>query len=892
MRVIKYSAMVAVAVVLVLTIAILAMLALSPATLARPVLAYYLSAAGFELVEFSGVTLSRDHSRIQQLTIANNSVKLGATDTTLSYALSELFAGQLRGIDVEHLLVEIAPEQAATATTTTEDPVELNTQISNTLRTINNLPLQNFHIGAIDVRSENTNLDIALQANTQPLRVAGSIESSEFIGLLIQLDMAADEDGIIQGEVNALLRNQPALQSTLTITPVANALHVQSSSQFNPAPILDFVKAANDPAIIEIDTDTITLTLDFIGADLLESPAITSFTALLDSPTHRLHVKHTDNTSAQEMNLQLPLEIAGELTSLEQGLTLAIEDVVAALTYADPATQMQGDLNLDKIALACSTTLACNADAGIVFQLEKYAADGLSVENVTLRSNLSASSDESGFILATPELEIDNSEGVLTHSESDTSFRFHSTISDVNLLCSPAFSCQGDGLIQFDANDISNPSIKVEHAQLQGPYTWSYVESQLEFAMSTLAADIPDIQMADYEMGLAATFTNATVQLGEETRASFSVASDRITTGLADIIIRNPSFSADVEYANDNVSGALRIAIANQLQAQANGEFNLATQAGTLNWEIAPYFFSSITPLSALVTQSIIKTDIVAGSIAGSGNLTLGTDADGNWQAAGPANIQLNELAGFVEDVFYVGLTSEIKTVVADNWSLKSAELLTARIATLDVGLPLTDIRWDYNFDSADQSVAVKNLAIYTLGGEITMADFDYALANPNTKLTVVITNLDLHTIVELAQYPGLNVQGTISGYLPLTLTGKTVTVEKGLIGALQPGGTIRYASGTPADTGNSTMDLVNEALANYHYQIMNTYVYYNDNGDLRLEVQLQGNNPDLYNGQVVNLNVNIADNIPTLLRSLQAGRTISDALEKRLQSQGQNGTQ
>jgi len=891
MRILKYSVLLAVAVVLVLTIAILSMLALSPVTLARPVLAYYLTGAGFELVEFRGVTLSRDRSSIQQLVIANDSVKLGATEITLSYALAELLAGQLRGVDVEHLLVEIVPAVAVTSTATTDEPVELNTHISNTLQTINNLPLQNFHVSAIDVRSENTNLDIAVQVNTQPLRVVGSIESSEYTDLLLQLDMAADADGIIHGEVTALLQNQPALRSALTFTPVANTLHVQSSSQFNPALILNFVKDAADPAMIALDTDTITLSIDFIGTDLLESPTITSLTALLDSPDHRLHVKRTDETSSQELELQFPLLIAGEMTSLDEGISLAIDDVVAALTYADTATKLQGELNLDKFALGCSLTLICKADAGFILQLENYEANGLAIENVTLRSSLNASSNAAGFILATPELEIDNTGGVLTHTESDSSLRFHSTVSDVHLICSPTFLCQGDGQIQLDATDIDSPSIKIEQTQLKGPFTWTYTESLLEIAMPTLAADIPNMQLADYEMGLAVTFTNAIAQLGEETRASFSVASDHISTGITDITIRNPAFNADVQYANDNVSGVLRIAIANQLQAQANGELNLTTQTGSLNWEIEPYFFSSITPLSALVAQSIIKTDILAGSIAGSGNLTLSTDADGNWQAIGPANIQLNDLAGFVNDVVYVGLSSELKTSVGDNWSIKSSELLGARIATLDVGLPLTDISWNYSFNSDDQSLAIKNLAIYTLGGEISMADFDYALANPDTKLTVVITNLDLHTIVELAQYPGLNVQGTISGYLPLTLTGKTVTVEKGLIGALQPGGTIRYASGAPADTGNSTMNLVNEALANYHYQIMNTYVYYNDNGDLRLEVQLQGNNPDLYNGQVVNLNVNIADNIPTLLRSLQASRTITDALEKRLRPQRPNGT-
>jgi hypothetical protein len=64
----------------------------------------------------------------------------------------------------------------------------------------------------------------------------------------------------------------------------------------------------------------------------------------------------------------------------------------------------------------------------------------------------------------------------------------------------------------------------------------------------------------------------------------------------------------------------------------------------------------------------------------------------------------------------------------------------------------------------------------------------------------------------------------------------------------------------------------------------METGVDYLPNGDLALAVQLQGTNPDTNSGQRINLNLNISDNIPTLLRSLQAGRTITEAVEQQLQ--------
>jgi hypothetical protein len=53
--------------------------------------------------------------------------------------------------------------------------------------------------------------------------------------------------------------------------------------------------------------------------------------------------------------------------------------------------------------------------------------------------------------------------------------------------------------------------------------------------------------------------------------------------------------------------------------------------------------------------------------------------------------------------------------------------------------------------------------------------------------------------------------------------------------------------------------------------------------GELILTTALQGSSPMLNDGQRINLNLNISDNIPALLSSLQAGRSVTDTLERRL---------
>jgi len=50
------------------------------------------------------------------------------------------------------------------------------------------------------------------------------------------------------------------------------------------------------------------------------------------------------------------------------------------------------------------------------------------------------------------------------------------------------------------------------------------------------------------------------------------------------------------------------------------------------------------------------------------------------------------------------------------------------------------------------------------------------------------------------------------------------------------------------------------------------------------LGMQLQGSNPDMNNGQRINLNLNLSNNVVDLLESLQAGRAIEDFFQERYQ--------
>jgi hypothetical protein len=76
---------------------------------------------------------------------------------------------------------------------------------------------------------------------------------------------------------------------------------------------------------------------------------------------------------------------------------------------------------------------------------------------------------------------------------------------------------------------------------------------------------------------------------------------------------------------------------------------------------------------------------------------------------------------------------------------------------------------------------------------------------------------------------------------------------------------------------------LVQDVLSNYHYAKLEADVDYSETGDLALRVAMEGQNPDWNAGQPINLNINLTENIPMLLRSLRLTGDISEQIEKRV---------
>lgn len=84
-------------------------------------------------------------------------------------------------------------------------------------------------------------------------------------------------------------------------------------------------------------------------------------------------------------------------------------------------------------------------------------------------------------------------------------------------------------------------------------------------------------------------------------------------------------------------------------------------------------------------------------------------------------------------------------------------------------------------------------------------------------------------------------------------------------------------------------MRIVADALDDFHFNLLSSGVSYDQSGKLLLNLHLEGQNPDVKKGRPINLNINLEEDIPALLASIQLSGQVSEIIQKRVRERLEN---
>ena len=263
------------------------------------------------------------------------------------------------------------------------------------------------------------------------------------------------------------------------------------------------------------------------------------------------------------------------------------------------------------------------------------------------------------------------------------------------------------------------------------------------------------------------------------------------------------------------------------------------------------------------------------------GNLSLSTKF--SWQRGNVTSntvIKFTDVAGFYERNLFTGMNGTLKLKGAiDNPKVMRQ---TFSFEGFDVGVPVRDI--EFTIGGTLDELHIQNLRAELLGGTVSQKDIIYRWKEPENRMNLRLEKIQLTEILKLET--GIFGEGELNGHLPISLLANGVEVEDGKIDAVTHG-IIRYQTDVPIDSAvsNSGVTLALDALENFHYDVLDINANYSEAGDMLLKIALQGRNPDLKEKRPFHFNLQIRENIPALLKSLQLTQKISDSIDKRVKA-------
>lgn len=286
-------------------------------------------------------------------------------------------------------------------------------------------------------------------------------------------------------------------------------------------------------------------------------------------------------------------------------------------------------------------------------------------------------------------------------------------------------------------------------------------------------------------------------------------------------------------------------------------------------------------PLSTRITPWNFDFDLRAGQLAVDLHAKW-FPADTGTTVAARSSIKLEELAGFYTDTAFAGLSTSIE-VNYDEGGI-TVDPTVIRVALVDMGLAIENITADVALDVNERAIDVENLEMTAFNGSISAAPFSFHTGRHTNNIILTAKEIPLAELLAVKDFAAVDVTGTMGAVLPITIEQDGILINGGHLTGEPPGGVIRYLNGGESDdTEASGIALVTAALSNFEYESLTSDVTYSKDGDLKLQMQIKGRNPELDDGRPVVLNLGVENNVPQMLKSLQAARAVEEILENRL---------
>ena len=396
-----------------------------------------------------------------------------------------------------------------------------------------------------------------------------------------------------------------------------------------------------------------------------------------------------------------------------------------------------------------------------------------------------------------------------------------------------------------------------------------------------------DLNAQQLQIGLGGSTLNVQLQAGAVQHWQFKGPLNLSTTRLEQANLQPQGWRLQGQLDAADLAGVLRAKLNNDSELQLDLDARLdAAQNLQLKATLGELFLRSGNPLAKTLVQWPALLDLNSGRLNATANLALAAGSN-----APSVDLELTGkgLGGIYDRSELSGVDTRVQFKLArQRFDLYVQQL---KIQQANPGLPIgpleARLRYVAPLSSADQGTLEVNLAQTALmGGLVTLTPGQWDLAAGNQLFPIQIRGLELQQLFTLYPAEGLAGSGTLDGDLPVRLGPNGIEIEQGQIASRQPGGHLQFSSEKIKALGrsNPAMQLVTQSLEDFRFTTLNSSVDYDQHGKLLLGMRLEGQNPAIENGRPIHFNINLEEDIPKLLTSLQLTDRVNEIITRRVQ--------
>ncbi len=462
---------------------------------------------------------------------------------------------------------------------------------------------------------------------------------------------------------------------------------------------------------------------------------------------------------------------------------------------------------------------------------------------------------------------------------------------------------KGD-LLVFDLGNIKTPIATLSQSSLQlttlkfnlkhddiKPLTWSLSSKQAtlktQFRSSQLKAKNLQASLNSLQLNSS---DNESTSNPIQIKANYSVTTPRLEQ--AQLLLQFWAAKGTLSGGFNNLQFSGRISNAAELNVQHNSRWK--NQKLSTNWSLDSLFFLAGNPLKKSFTFWPQQLTLASGQLALKGQFNLNAKSlkDPLSALSGTVNAYIKQISGLYQQTAF----SQISTLTTLNLSNKqlNVSLPTLNITRVTHGLIAGPIQMTAQYRGSIANPLQGLLKIDTLqsglfNGQAWLDPQTIDLSNA-FKIQLHLKDAEIEELLKQHPTSDLTGQGLVDGTLPLEIDlmnePPRFEIQQGQVSSQPSGGLLRYQPAAKSGIGksNQSMQLVLDVLDDFHYTLLQSSVSVGADKKLILGLTLHGRNPNLEKGRAVNLNINLEEDLPSLITSMQITNQVSETIKRRVQ--------